>query len=105
MSYMALGGMAKMFAKGTDTIPAMLSAGEFVMQKSAVDKIGVGRLAELNRGYDKNINNNSDSVYNYSISVNASTNANPREIANTVLDQIKQIDQQRVRGNRFNYAQ
>jgi TP901 family phage tail tape measure protein len=105
MSYMALGGMAKMFAKGTDTIPAMLSAGEFVMQKSAVDKIGVGRLAELNRGYDKNTNNNSDSVYNYSISVNASTNANPREIANTVLDQIKQIDQQRVRGNRFNYAQ
>jgi peptidoglycan hydrolase-like protein with peptidoglycan-binding domain len=103
--YMAMGGIANMLAKGTDTIPAMLTAGEFVMSKPAVDKIGVGRLAQLNRGYDRNTNNKSDSVYNYSISVNASTNANPREIANTVLDQIKQIDQQRVRGNRFNYAQ
>jgi peptidoglycan hydrolase-like protein with peptidoglycan-binding domain len=101
MSYMALGGMAKMFAKGTDTIPAMLSAGEFVMSKPAVDKIGTNRLAELNRGYDRNSNNSSDSVYNYNISVNANTNANPREIAQTVLAQIKQVDAQRIRSNRF----
>lgn len=87
--------------KGTDTIPAMLTAGEFVMSKPAVDKIGTGRLAEINRGYDKSTNNNSDSVYNYSISVNASTNANPNEIANTVLAQIKQVDAQRIRSNRF----
>jgi TP901 family phage tail tape measure protein len=102
MSYMALGGMAKMFAKGTDTIPAMLSAGEFVMQKSAVDKIGAGRLAELNRGYDKNTNNSSDSVYNYSINVNVSgSNSNADDIAKVVLQKIKGIDNQKLRSNKF----
>jgi hypothetical protein len=99
--YMTLGGISNMLPKGTDTIPAMLTAGEFVMSKPAVDKIGTGRLAELNRGYDKNTTSSSDSVYNYSISVNASTNANPNEIARTVIAQIKQVDAQRIRGNRF----
>jgi len=36
--------------RGTDTVPAMLTPGEFVMRKSAVDKIGVGNLAALNAG-------------------------------------------------------
>ena len=36
--------------RGTDTVPAMLTPGEFVIRKSAVDKIGVGNLAALNAG-------------------------------------------------------
>jgi TP901 family phage tail tape measure protein len=36
--------------KGTDTVPAMLSPGEFVIRKSAVDQIGVGNLQTLNSG-------------------------------------------------------
>ena len=36
--------------KGTDTVPAMLTPGEFVVRKSAVDKIGVGTLSALNNG-------------------------------------------------------
>jgi len=32
-----------------DTVPAMLTPGEFVIRKKAVEKIGVGRLATLNR--------------------------------------------------------
>lgn len=36
--------------KGTDTVPAMLTPGEFVIRKSAVDKIGVGTLSALNNG-------------------------------------------------------
>jgi len=36
--------------KGTDTVPAMLSPGEFVIRKSAVDQIGVGNLQALNDG-------------------------------------------------------
>jgi hypothetical protein len=36
--------------RGTDTIPAMLTPGEFVIRKSAVDKIGAGNLAALNNG-------------------------------------------------------
>ena len=38
--------------RGTDTVPAMLTPGEFVIKKSAVDKIGVNNLAALNNGGD-----------------------------------------------------
>jgi hypothetical protein len=34
--------------QGTDTIPAMLTPGEFVMRKAAVDKIGVTKLSQMN---------------------------------------------------------
>jgi hypothetical protein len=38
---------------GSDTIPAWLSPGEFVMRKEAVDHIGLMNLAMMNaRGYD-----------------------------------------------------
>ena len=34
----------------TDTIPAMLTPGEFVMKKAAVDKYGSGFLSSINEG-------------------------------------------------------
>jgi hypothetical protein len=37
-------------ARGTDTVPAMLTPGEFVMKKSAVDKYGVGFMRGVNNG-------------------------------------------------------
>ena len=36
--------------KGTDTVPAMLTPGEFVIKKSSVDRIGAGNLQALNDG-------------------------------------------------------
>jgi hypothetical protein len=44
--------------RGTDTVPAMLTPGEFVVRKSAVDKIGASNLSVLNRGvgFMKNLN-------------------------------------------------
>ena len=36
--------------KGTDTVPAMLTPGEFVMRKSAVDKYGLGFMQRINSG-------------------------------------------------------
>ena len=36
--------------KGTDTVPAMLTPGEFVVKKSSVDKIGLGTLSAINSG-------------------------------------------------------
>lgn len=36
--------------KGTDTIPAWLSPGEFVVRKAAVEQFGVGMFDALNRG-------------------------------------------------------
>lgn len=36
--------------KGTDTVPAMLTPGEFVVRKSAVDRVGTGTLSAINNG-------------------------------------------------------
>ena len=35
--------------RGTDTVPAMLTPGEFVVRKAAVDSVGVGYLNALNK--------------------------------------------------------
>ena len=44
--YANIGGMFQ--PKGTDTVPAMLTPGEFVMKKSSVDSIGVKNLKKMN---------------------------------------------------------
>ena len=43
-------GSTHMSPSGTDTVPAMLTPGEFVMKKSAVDKYGIGFMSSLNGG-------------------------------------------------------
>ncbi|NDB80016.1 hypothetical protein EB155_09125, partial [archaeon] len=84
--------------KGMDRIPAMLSAGEYVVKKKAVDTIGIDNMDRINRGQ---LPSNSNSLYNYNLSVNVSnSNANPNDIARTVINQIRQIDAQRIRSNR-----
>ena len=90
VSYFADGG----FSRGTDVIPAMLTPGEFVIKKSAVDRIGLSKLTNMNEGTSMG-----DSVYNYSINVNVRSDSNPDSIAQAVLTQIRRIDNQRVRGN------
>jgi hypothetical protein len=46
--------------------------------------------------------NNSSSVYNYNLSVNVASQSDPNTIAQTVIGQIRNIDSQRIRGNKFN---
>jgi TP901 family phage tail tape measure protein len=83
------------FARGTDTIPAMLTPGEFVVSQPAVKSFGVDNLKSINSG-----TYGGDSVYNYSVNVNvANSGANANDIARTVMAQIKQIDSQRIRSN------
>jgi hypothetical protein len=92
-SYFAAGG----YASGTDTIPAMLTPGEFVMTKYAVDNFGAERLGSINEG-----TYNGESVYNYNLSVNVSgANLNADDVARSVMTQIKQINSQQLRGNKF----
>lgn len=98
----ATGGMVKYFANGgfsngTDTVPAMLTPGEFVVKKAAVDRIGLGTLNSINNGTSSD-----GSVYNYSINVSVATDANPNDIANAVMRQIKNIDRQRIGSVRLN---
>jgi len=92
--YKAVGGMFP--SLGSDTIPAMLTPGEFVIRRPAVREIGVDRLENLNR----NATMGGD-MYNYSISVNVKSESNPDEIARTVMDYVKRVDSQRIRGNRY----
>jgi len=42
------GGLARSKARGTDTVPAMLTPGEFVMSRGAVNKFGADTLASMN---------------------------------------------------------
>ncbi len=114
MAFMSSGGIIpKYFAsggysRGTDTVPSMLTPGEFVVKKFAVKKFGVENLKAINDGtYTPSgtsvasVNNNSNSVYNYGINVNVSnTNASTDDIAKAVITQIRNIDNQRIRGLR-----
>jgi hypothetical protein len=84
------------FAKGTDTIPAMLTPGEFVINKNAANSIGTNNLNKLNSGQSMG-----NSVYNYSVGINVTNaDANANDIARAVMGQIKYIDSQRIRGQR-----
>jgi hypothetical protein len=89
-----MGGLFK--TVNTDSIPAMLTPGEFVVRRSAVENFGVDNLEKINDG-----TYNDGSVYNYNLSVNVKSESNPDQIARTVIDQIKRIDSQRIRGNRY----
>jgi len=91
-SYMAMGGKPL----GSDLVPAMLTPGEFVVRRPAVSSYGVDKLENINRG-----THSDGSVYNYNLAVNVKSDSNPEQIANTVMREIKRIDSQRIRNNRY----
>lgn len=124
-----LGGRIQRFAVGnivpgigsTDKVPGLLTPGEFVVRKSAT-KAYLPQLKAMNSGLFPSLNSPSyglsspnlslaqrsadksgQTMYNntYSIDVNVSTDANPNEIARAVMTEIKRVDSQRIRGNRF----
>jgi hypothetical protein len=93
MAFLAKGGLAR----GTDTIPAMLTPGEFIMSKYAVDTYGTDTMKAMNSG-----ELSGSSVYNsYAVNVNVRSDANPDQIARAVMGQIRQVNSQQLRGNRF----
>jgi len=124
---MATGGMVpRYYASGghvnMDSVPAMLTPGEFVMRKAAVHKYGIGALSDMNTGrwdvpkYNTgklyasapnvgsssrgNMQNNiSAPVYNtYSINVPVNQpGASADEIASKVMMKIKNIENSSIR--------
>jgi hypothetical protein len=109
--YFAAGGLSK----GTDTVPAMLTPGEFVMNKSSVDKYGpllsainspsfkMPQSGSYNAGSSgsNTMVDNSSAMYNYNIGITVpQSNASSGDIANAVISQIKYIDAQRIRGQK-----
>jgi predicted nucleic acid-binding Zn-ribbon protein len=127
-SFFAKGG----FAKGTDTVPAMLTPGEFVINRAESEKFAP-LLSSINDGsmsrglktystpvynmpersyapqgpsglsYSTSSNPESstaidNSVYNYNLSVKVEgSNLNANDVANQVMNKIKQVDAQRMR--------
>ncbi len=93
--YFAVGG----FAKGTDTVPAMLTPGEFIMSKYAVDSYGIDNMRKINNG-----DSIGGTVYNntYTLTVNAKTDANANDIAQAVMSTIKKVDDRRIKGVSLN---
>jgi len=111
--YMAIGGRI-----GSDTVPAMLTPGEFVMNKKATQQFGPllsmlneSKYPSMIRSSDSaqvpinsvstSISDNSTAVYNYNLgfSINGS-NGNVNDIARAVMREIKDVDSQRIRGQR-----
>ena len=121
--YMAVGG-----AVGSDTVPAMLTPGEFVMNKAATKQFGP-MLEEINNSkfpsmiedmtpavYSSNsssvvmptitsvatnISDNSSTMYNYNVGITVpQSSASSNDIARAVIGQIKYIDSQRIRGQK-----
>lgn len=89
--------IGKSFGRGSDTVPAMLTPGEFVIRRPAVQKIGLDRLEKINR----NPANMGSSVYNYNLAVNVRSVSDPEQIARTVMKEIRRVESQRVRGSRI----
>ena len=114
------GGLVRGYALGghigMDSVPAMLTPGEFVMRKDSVDKYGAAMLSSMNMGAfelpkykvsgtSQKVNGATSSarsinapMYNtYSVNVNASTNASADDIANVVITKIRNIDNSSIR--------
>jgi hypothetical protein len=124
-------------SKGTDTVPAMLSPGEYVVKSQRVKELGTSLFDNINSGsfsagsfsggpsvqsfsspsFNTQVSPvsisqgsvtssqvtpvSSSSVYNYNLSVNVASQSDPNAIAQTVMGQIRSIDSQRIRSNRF----
>ena len=111
---MAFGGRAV----GSDTVPAMLTPGEFIVNKAAskayrplLERIneskypgmlGGGGMTQIPvNNISTSVSNNSTAVYNYNLgfSINGSS-SNANDIARAVMREIKNVDSQRIRGQR-----
>jgi hypothetical protein len=136
--FLAKGGMVKPaffakggFARGTDTVPSMLTPGEFVVNRSATEKhrpllesVNNGSMSGFldslqlpvynppQRVYSEgpsgikystpknteSLSSVDNSVYNYNLSVNVEgSNLSANDVANQVMNKIKQVDAQRMR--------
>jgi TP901 family phage tail tape measure protein len=112
--YMNFGGRAI----GSDTVPAMLTPGEFVINKAAskayrplLERMNESKYPGMLGGsgmtqipvnnISTSMNDNSTAVYNYNLgfSINGA-NGSAKDIANAVMREIKNVDSQRIRGQR-----
>ena len=116
----ANGGLIRYFAgggaaRGFDTVPAMLTPGEFVVNKAAslayrplLESMNSATYPSMkNMGSNVTSSNsivtsatdNSQVAYNYNVNVSMNgSNTDPNDVANAVLVKIRQLENQRVKG-------
>lgn len=101
--YYAKGGFAR---KGTDTVPAMLTPGEFVVRKQAVDKVGVSFLKKINsmdiKGALRSLmsaQGNQSMQLSYNQTINNTSNYNYGDRSVTINGGNER--QQRLKANKF----
>ncbi len=72
---------------GTDTVPAMLTPGEFVVSKRGVEGVGLGMLQAINQGSSPGSNN-----YNieFNINIDAKTNVDEGYIRGTLIPRMQE---------------
>ena len=125
VTYRSMGGKIRKYATGAivgdgarDSVSAMLTPGEFVIRKAAVEKYGQTMFEQINQGsysvpkYStggsgfsmpdvskaQNHANINAPVYNsYSVNVTANTNSSADDIARTVIAKIKTIESSNIR--------
>jgi len=126
IAYMPFGGLIPYMKNGgfrpigSDTVPAMLTPGEFVVNKASTKQF-LPLLSMINESKypsmigpsysnggvlpsQTSINDNSTAVYNYNVGITVGgTNASPNNIAKAVMDEIKYLDKQRIRGQRVSW--
>ena len=82
----ALGGMVP--GSGfTDSVPAMLTPGEFVINRGAVNSLGSGLLNQLNQG--RAPSNNAAPIFNISLNIETKDALDANFIRNTLVPTIK----------------
>lgn len=104
LQFFAGGGMADMFrSMGTDTVPAMLTPGEFVIKADTVKRLGLGTMQALNEGQlpvvgvDRGGNKKEVHEHHYHFDgVMARSEGDLRDIAEIM---IRAYDQKRVMRN------
>ncbi len=135
--FKTFGGKIKRMASGgwvpgnglKDSVPAMLTPGEFVVNKAAAKEFApllrslngakypsmIGSMSEPkyalaspvginapSSSSNSSYSDNSNTVYNYSVGITVGgSNASPENIAQTVMNEIKYIDSQRIKGGRI----
>lgn len=72
---------------GTDTVPAWLTPGEFVMQKSAVDRFGLGMMQAINSG--RGISSGGGGyVFAPNVIVHATADTDGRQVGAQIVDAL-----------------
>jgi hypothetical protein len=79
----ATGGMVQ----GQDNVPILAQAGEFIMQRSAVQNIGVQNLADMNR---------TGSAGGVTVNIQGNMIGNDEFVRDNLIPQLKQVSDQNL---------